>query len=169
MNKGMTTHSNTVYMFCNHPFELPCYAGIANVIREARPEMENILILDSMPYFRKTNVSFCFNYFDKVHRVGYCDYQAGPWSTAIFGIAKGFISAYRFSHQLRAIEINPNSFVFLITASRSRPGDSVAFSKRSRTRDGRVHICLVCEMPNLLDNVPSPCLVIFAYFYFHIF
>jgi hypothetical protein len=115
MNKGMATHSNTVYMFCNHPFELPCYAGIANVIREVRPEMENILILDSMPYFRKTDVSFCFNYFDKVHRVGYCDYQAGAWATAILGIAKGFASAYRFSRQLRAIEIKPNSFVFLIS------------------------------------------------------
>jgi len=115
MNKGVNIHSDTVYMFCNHPFELPGYAGIVNVIREVRPELKIVLILDSMPYFRKTEVSFCFNYFDEVHNVGYCDYRAGPWATAIFGIAKGFVSAYQFSRQLRAIDIKPNSFVFLMS------------------------------------------------------
>lgn len=115
MNKAITTHSNTVYMFCNHPFELPGYAGIVNVIREVRPDMEITLILDSMPYFRKTEVDFALKYFDNVERVGYCNYQAGPWATAIFGIARGFVSAYQFSRQLRAIDIKPNSFVFLMS------------------------------------------------------
>ncbi len=109
-------HSDTVYMFCNHPFELSCFAGIANVIREMQKDTKITLILDSMPYFRKTEVDSVLKYFDNVERVGYCDYQAGRIGfEAIAGIAKGFVSAYRFSRQLRAINIKPNSFVFLIS------------------------------------------------------
>lgn len=109
-------HSDTVYMFCNHPFELANFAGIANGIREVRPDMKINLILDSMPYFRKTQVDFTLKYFDKVERVGYCDYYSTPVRVqAIPSIVKAFASAYRFSRQLRAIDIKPDSFVFLIS------------------------------------------------------
>ena len=108
--------SDTVYMFCNHPFELSCFAGISNVIREVRPDTKITLILDSMPYFGKTEVDFALKYFDNVEQVGYCDYQAGGIGFgAIAGMAKGFVSTYRFSRQLRAINIKPNSFVFLMS------------------------------------------------------
>lgn len=108
--------SKTVYMFCNHPFELPCFAGIANVIREVRNDIEITLILDSMPYFRKIQVDFALKYFDNVERVGYCDYLGGrPGIRGFAALAKGFISAYPFSRQLGAITIKSNSFVFLIS------------------------------------------------------
>ncbi len=109
-------HSTTVYMFCNHPFEIPCFAGITNVIRELRPDMKTTLILDSMPYFLKTEVDFALKYFDKVERIGWCDYYSTPLRPqAIPGIVKAFAATYRFYRQLRAIDIKPSSFVFMIS------------------------------------------------------
>ncbi len=109
-------HSDTVYLFCNHPFEIPCFAGITNVIRELRPEMKTTLILDSMPYFLKTEVDFALKYFDKVERIGWCDYYSTPPRLqAIPSIIKAFADTARFSRQLRAIDIKPDSFVFVIS------------------------------------------------------
>jgi hypothetical protein len=109
---------NAVYFFAEYPIEFAMWSGLANIIREVRPDIPLVLI-----YTKEKNSSdymwdSILERFDHVHEVTNVTW-AGNWRTGLTGrnvlrtLTKGFYSARKVAAELRNIKFQPNSVAFL--------------------------------------------------------
>jgi len=147
-------NKSAVYFFAEYPIEFAMWAGLADIIREVRPDIPLVLV-----YAREIRSSgydwdFILKRFDHVLEITRISW-AGNWRAGITGrnimrtLFKGFPAARRVASELRAISFQPNSVAFVLNGLSL---NQMLFLKRVKSEAGMVSVLITKQTDDALLN-----------------
>lgn len=102
------------YFFAEYPIEFTMWAGLADTIKEVRPELQLVLVHVGEPKSQGYDWRPILDRFDHVHRVGRVTYVGGWEPYGVYTtLTRGFPGARRATSELQNIELKPNSVAFV--------------------------------------------------------
>lgn len=110
---------SAVYFFAEYPIEFAMWAGLAEIIREVRPDLPLVLIYAREKLSSDYEWDFILERFNRVHEITRISW-AGNWRAGLTGrnflraLFRGFPAARKVASELRAIPFQPNSVAFVL-------------------------------------------------------